>query len=1337
MCTFAVLATLIAPFASPAIPEQASANHTAIKFPFASGATWRVLQGYNASPAAGGSHYNCNTTTLKDEPSGTTSCSRYYQYKYSIDLVRADGNTSGQAVLSPVDGVVRWTDPSTGGISIDLGDGWAFAFFHVNLLWSRLPAGAPIAQGQLLGQVAPSGTMNNGGTPHIHITLWQTSDGGNWSRIAAPFTGDHTIDGFDFPATATNTTMRNQSVTSTNVQTSGTPATPTPAATASATAPGGSPGLTLDLTSGKVGSTVQATATGFNGSETVRFYWDNTSSSPLAAATAANGTAATALVIPNATTGQHTVYAVGGTSGRQASTTFTVRPYLTRTPIQGPVGTSIDLTVTGFGPNEQVRVNWETTTGPVIATLNTDATGTGSTSFPMPEGATGQHDYTGFGLTSGARAWGALFIERSVTTSPANGAAGTQVTVTAHGFPAAAAVTVAWNKTSTFAGTTVCTGTTSSKGLYSCTFAVPSGTLAGVYPVAVTTDSGTVGQASIVVGGSTAVSVSPTSGRPGTLITINGGGFSGSERVNLSWDGGATWYSVVASGGNFRVPMTVPNKSQGVHTLTARGATSGLADSTAFTITTSGDTGSTMVSNGVFSIIATREGLVGGTTSSGHVITPNDHFVSLPGCVASNCNWLTPGQWSATNGYVTNCGSNCYVKITHPTTGKCSVGKVLDWGPWFQNDNWWEPNGNRSLNALASNPNYLDQGYPATDAIYAGMDVGYGPARPYNPNWPSYGNRAAADLGDGIWRDIGYADGAGPMPVIATMLWQTGESAAAAIASCGGTTTSPTATATATKTPTAATATPTKTPAATTPTPTKTPAVATPTPTTPANCVPGGTATLHINDRARVTTPLNLRPSCSTATSVITVLATNTTVTVLGGPYTAGGYTWYRVQTTYGTIGFVAGQFLALEATPTPTATPAAKPVLKLDRSRGSAGRTLTATLQGFGPNETVQLRWDHFSTIVTIKTDANGKATTKLKAPPTNGRQILRAKGLTSAKSAVAAYTVVQVVTVSPNTGGAGDAVIIRGSGWVAGSAVSVRWNQTGTSTGIAICGRTASSTGTFSCKFTIPGPVAPAVYPIVATSGSLKATANFTVNVAGLVAAEVRPTSTPAPSSTASPSPVPTSTATPTAIATATEIVATATPSELAETPTEVPPPPTGTPVPPTETPVPPTATPEPIPRELAFLPIADTSVAAATPAAAQPIDARTALPAGGSDGNVVLMTFAIEGIGPGTVVEVKLVLTSAGNSGGGTIGILPGVAVDEGATYAALPVSGVPAIGPVWLDAGAVTSLDLTGVVTGDGLVTFVLSGTADSAFAIASRESDTPPVLSLTVVDPPGS
>jgi len=54
---------------------------------------------------------------------------------------------------------------------------------------------------------------------------------------------------------------------------------------------------------------------------------------------------------------------------------------------------------------------------------------------------------------------------------------------------------------------------------------------------------------------------------------------------------------------------------------------------------------------------------------------------------------------------------------------------------------------------------------------------------------------------------------------------------------------------------------------------------------------------------------------------VITTMPTGTICTVVGGPSSSGGYTWYQVKTTYGT-GWASGQYLQLTTTTTPAPTP-------------------------------------------------------------------------------------------------------------------------------------------------------------------------------------------------------------------------------------------------------------------------------------------------------------------------------------------------------------------------------------------------------------------------------
>ncbi len=78
---------------------------------------------------------------------------------------------------------------------------------------------------------------------------------------------------------------------------------------------------------------------------------------------------------------------------------------------------------------------------------------------------------------------------------------------------------------------------------------------------------------------------------------------------------------------------------------------------------------------------------------------------------------------------------------------------------------------------------------------------------------------------------------------------------------------------------------------------TSAPTTTTTTTTTPAP----GTGKFDIGDAVRVTERLNLRSTASTSGSVVAVLPVGTTGTVLAGPSTANGYTWWRIQTNLGT----------------------------------------------------------------------------------------------------------------------------------------------------------------------------------------------------------------------------------------------------------------------------------------------------------------------------------------------------------------------------------------------------------------------------------------------------
>ncbi|EEF58561.1 hypothetical protein [Pedosphaera parvula] len=129
-----------------------------------------------------------------------------------------------------------------------------------------------------------------------------------------------------------------------------------------------------------------------------------------------------------------------------------------------------------------------------------------------------------------------------------------------------------------------------------------------------------------------------------------------------------------------------------------------------------------------YTVFATREGLVGGKTASGHVIQTHDHFVALP------------------SGTVTDCsGCSTYtVNIYCPATGKRVLNvPIYDVGPWNTKDNYWHV-PRAEFTSLA-------QGLPESQAAFQNN---------FNGGLDEFGrtvlNPAGIDLADGtFWDDLG------------------------------------------------------------------------------------------------------------------------------------------------------------------------------------------------------------------------------------------------------------------------------------------------------------------------------------------------------------------------------------------------------------------------------------------------------------------------------------------------------------------------------------------------------------------------------------------------------
>ncbi|GAA2663370.1 MULTISPECIES: hypothetical protein [Actinosynnema] len=132
-----------------------------------------------------------------------------------------------------------------------------------------------------------------------------------------------------------------------------------------------------------------------------------------------------------------------------------------------------------------------------------------------------------------------------------------------------------------------------------------------------------------------------------------------------------------------------------------------------------------VVNGTTYRVFATREGLVGGTTANGHVITERDHFVALP-----SRRGLSPK------------GTGSYTVQVCADNGRCEWAPVWDVGPWNTKDDYWNPPATRE------SWKDLPQGTPQAQAAYLNG---------YNGGKDQFDRRvvnpAGVDLADGVFWD--------------------------------------------------------------------------------------------------------------------------------------------------------------------------------------------------------------------------------------------------------------------------------------------------------------------------------------------------------------------------------------------------------------------------------------------------------------------------------------------------------------------------------------------------------------------------------------------------------
>jgi len=288
--------------------------------------------------------------------------------------------------------------------------------------------------------------------------------------------------------------------------------------------------------------------------------------------------------IPAAAAGSYSFTAADG-QGDTATASVTVGPTLTIGPVtSGPVGTLITFVGAGFIASGKVNVTWSETvpssqTVHACSTVATNPEGGFTCSYAIP---TQPPETISFTATDSAKipdkASATFTVVPSLFVSPTSGSVGTNVTFTGYGFPASSSSTTILVQVS-WSGGLACAAGTNTVGTFVCSYVIPSA-FEGSHTF--TASYGSYSASAVFTVNAT-LTITPSSGPVGTLVTFEGTGFAPNNAMAVNWSGGlVACSSTTNSAGQFTCTYTIPNATYGPHEFYAQDKVSANAN---FTVT--------------------------------------------------------------------------------------------------------------------------------------------------------------------------------------------------------------------------------------------------------------------------------------------------------------------------------------------------------------------------------------------------------------------------------------------------------------------------------------------------------------------------------------------------------------------------------------------------------------------------------------------------------------------------------------------------------------------------------------------------------------------------------
>jgi hypothetical protein len=336
--------------------------------------------------------------------------------------------------------------------------------------------------------------------------------------------------------------------------------------------------ITLSPSSGVPGEEVTVRGYNFTADEWVDIYYylDTTNTTDRIRVKEVQATSAGRFTItfpiPESCTGDHRVLA-DGDEGSLVEAGFEVKPALTVSPVEGPVGTNVTVQGHGFAKNEtgiELRYYLNSTDSkPIPGNITANATGNWQRSFQIPVSAMGNHKIDAQGASSSLAQVRDVFFEVTpgISWDKSSGTVGENITMTGSGF-------VANDRyiTILFAGEAVNTEIrvdADAKGYWEKSFEVPD-MPKGTYNVTAygeSTPKGDITALSFEI--KPGIVLSPNEGHVGTDLSVTGGGFAANEDVNIMYDGSQKATAPTDDKGSFEAIFPVPESQHGEHNVTA------------------------------------------------------------------------------------------------------------------------------------------------------------------------------------------------------------------------------------------------------------------------------------------------------------------------------------------------------------------------------------------------------------------------------------------------------------------------------------------------------------------------------------------------------------------------------------------------------------------------------------------------------------------------------------------------------------------------------------------------------------------------------------------------